>query len=359
MLSDTERYSCQLKLPDFGAEAQHKLERAKVLIVGAGGLGCPAAQYLVAAGVGTVAIADDDEVSASNLHRQILFADNDVGSLKADVAARRLRRQNPAVSVSSLLIRITIDNVMSTIAPYDIVVDCTDNFAARYLLNDACVLAGKPLVYGAAYQYEGQVAVWNAPLSGDARRSSHYRDVFPHADAAQVPDCNTGGVLPVLTGIVGCMQAGEVIKYLAGLPGLLADRLFMLDAQTMQSRIIALPSGSRTPVTELRPPARDEVPVISVEDLRQSLTESRCRLIDVRTTQEHEDFSIGGENIPLARLLTGGLEPDPAEQIVLYCRSGARSAAAARYLLDAYPDAAVMSLAGGVEAWRALEAKPL
>lgn len=355
MPAEVTRYSCQLKLPDFGGKTQRKLQRAKVLIVGAGGLGCPAAQYLVAAGIGTVAIVDHDTVSMSNLHRQILFTDKDVGLPKAAVAAKRLQQQNPEVTVLALPNRVTVDNVMEVIAPYDIVADCTDNFDTRFLLNDACVLVGKPLVYGAAYQYEGHVSVWNVSLE-DGTRSSHYRDAFPSADAKFIPDCSSGGVLPMLTGVIGCMQASEVVKYLADLPGLLANCIFILDAQTMQSRIIHLPSSTRTTVSRLQSPALDEVPTISIADFRQDMASQKYQLIDVRTPDEHKQFNIGGDNIPLAQLLTGASDLNFSKPIVFYCQSGVRSTTAVRYILDAHANRAVMSLAGGIEAWQMTDA---
>ena len=161
MSPDLSRYSCQIALPGFGEAAQQQLNNAKVLIVGAGGLGCPAAQYLAAAGIGTLSIADNDVVSTSNLHRQVLFGPADSGQKKAIVAAGRLNQQNPGIKIIAHDHRVTSTNVMALVGQYDIVVDCTDNFETRYLLNDACVLSGIPLVYGAIYQFEGQVAVWN------------------------------------------------------------------------------------------------------------------------------------------------------------------------------------------------------
>jgi adenylyltransferase/sulfurtransferase len=349
MSVEAERYSCQLKLPDFGGKAQRKLQRARVLIVGAGGLGCPAAQYLVAAGVGTVGIADHDTISLSNLHRQILFTDKDVGRPKALVAAKRLNQQNPEITVRALPVRLTVDNVMDIIAPYDVVADCTDNFDARYLLNDACVLAGKPLVYGAAYQYEGHVAVWNVP-NGDGTRSPHYRDAFPAADAGLNADCSSGGVIPTLTGIIGCMEANEVIKYLIGLPGLLASRLLVFDAGTMSSRVFHLPAASEFTIHTL-PKA---VPVIACSALKVELGSGKYQLVDVRTAVEHEMFNIGGQLVPIEDIATNNpvLDLDFQKPIVLYCATGHRSSAAARRLITQHPGALIYSLDGGMAAWQ-------
>ena len=171
------RYSCQLALPGFNEATQQQLQNAKVLIVGAGGLGCPAAQYLVATGIGTIGIADFDTVSTSNLHRQVLYTPEETGLKKVVIACKKLQQQNPGITLIPHDVKITSENVMEVIMPYDIVLDCTDNFETKYLLNDACVLTGKPLVYGAIYQYEGQVAVWNI-LNDDGSSSPNYRDLF-------------------------------------------------------------------------------------------------------------------------------------------------------------------------------------
>jgi adenylyltransferase/sulfurtransferase len=345
------RYSCQIKLPGFGSAAQAKLKRASVLLVGAGGLGCPAAQYLTSAGIGKLTIVDFDIINIENLHRQILFTPADDAKSKAATSIKRQKRQNPAVQKSAKLERVTAPNAIEIIEPYDIVVDCTDNFEARYLLSDACVLAGKPLVYGAAYQYEGQVTVWNV-LNDDGSRSPHYRDIFPEADSALSEDCASGGVNPALTGIIGCMEANETIKYLAGLPGLLAGRLLLFDVRTMQSSVIALPAVSTTPVRDFTTEMTMNVPTISVKALQTAMPEQEYQLIDVRSRDEHTDFNIGGQLMPLYEIIasTAGLKLE--KPIVFYCATGRRSATAVRLVLHIDPAAKVLSLEGGVEAWR-------
>jgi molybdopterin/thiamine biosynthesis adenylyltransferase len=195
------RYSCQIALPGFNEAAQQLLQQAKVLVAGAGGLGCPAAQYLAATGIGTLGIADFDIVSTANLHRQILYTPNDVGLKKAMVAADRLQQQNPGINVVAHDIKITSDNVLDMVDQYDIILDGTDNFDTRYLLNDACVLSGRPIVYGAIYQFEGQLAVWNI-INADGTQTPNYRDLFPQVDATQIPNCADGGVIPTLAGII-------------------------------------------------------------------------------------------------------------------------------------------------------------
>lgn len=344
MFSSVEdlRYSCQMALPGFGQRGQEALKNAAVLVVGAGGLGCPVAQYLVAAGVGRLAIADFDKVSVSNLHRQILYDHTDAGQLKAVVAAGRLARQNPFVAVEALTVRITGDNVLATLRPYDVVVDCTDNFATRYLLNDACVLAGKPLVYGAIYQFEGHVAVWNV-ANPDGTRSPNYRDVFPEVDEKQVPNCAEGGVIPPLAGMIGCMQANEVVKYLTRTGTPLAGQLFVLDALTMESHRIRL--GAASAVTIDRLTFEAAVPTIAYE----VLWAGPHALVDVRSAQERAAHHIGGLHLPLGEL-EQHLDQLPAGRpLVFYCASGLRSAQAVRLVRRYWPEADLYSLEGGVK----------
>ena len=343
-MDDMSRYTCQMALPGFDASAQMRLSGAKVLVVGAGGLGCPAAQYLVSSGVGTVAVADDDTVSVSNLHRQTLYTPADAGKKKAAVAAERLQAQNPEVQLVPLLTRVTSENIMTVISGYDIVVDCTDNFETRYLLNDACVLAGMPLVYGAIYQYEGQVAVWNI-TNADGIKSPNYRDLYPDVNTAAVPNCAVGGVLPTIAGIIGCMQANEVIKYITGTGELLAGRLLVFDAQTMQSRVLKLGAKTKTEIKALAPDSA--VKHITAKELQASI--ENYQLIDVRTPEEREVFNIGGKHIPLSELQAAVIET--GKPIVCYCASGRRSYEAARILSVKLPGRAVYSLQGGLSAY--------
>jgi adenylyltransferase/sulfurtransferase len=336
MQDDSLRYSCQLALPGFGEVAQEKLQQAKVLIVGVGGLGCPVAQYLTASGIGTIGLADYDVVSISNLHRQILYTPQEVGQKKAEVACFKLHQQNPQVSFRIHDTMIDSSNVMETISQYDIVVDCTDNIETKYLLNDACVLSGKPLVYGAIYQYEGQVAVWNV------NNSPNYRDLYPSIDATQVPNCAEGGVLPTLAGIIGCMQANEVIKYITNSGELLTGKLMTFDAQTMQSRIIKLGYATKTNITSLEQPI--QIPTISITELQADL--NKYDLIDVRNPEEHSEYNIGGRNIPLAEI--GSFAPS-GKPVVFYCSSGKRSAEAAKLILKNNPTLYILSLSGGLQ----------
>lgn len=343
------RYSCQINLPGFEEAAQQKLKEANVLVVGAGGLGCPSAQYLAAAGVGNLIIADDDVVSIGNLHRQILYTPEEVGLKKAVLAAKKLQAQNPQIKITALDTRITSDNALEIIRDVNIVLDGTDNFETRYLLNDVCVLLNKPLVYGAIYQYEGQVAVWNV-LNEDGTRTPHYRDVFPEVDAAQIPNCAEGGVIPTLAGIIGCMQANEAIKFITGVGDLLAGKILMFDAQAMQSRVIKIGNVSNTSVQQIFKTV--VVPTISIADFKEQIEKSIYDLIDVRTIEERNNFSIGGIHIPVAVLQEQLASIHVSKPIVFYCASGKRSAEAVKMFTKVYPSAEAYSLEGGMKAWK-------
>jgi len=348
MSEDFSRYSCQIALPGFSESAQLLLQQAKVLIVGAGGLGCPAAQYLAAAGVGIIGIADFDTISISNLHRQVLYAPQDAGLSKALITCERLQRQNPGIKLTPHQVKITSDNVMSLLQQYDLIVDGTDNFETRYLLNDAAVLSGKPLVFGAIYQFEGQVAVWNV-MNSDRTFSPNYRDVFPEVDATQVPNCAEGGVIPTLAGIIGCMQANEVIKYITKTGELLAGKILMFDAQTLQSRIIKIGSTSKVSIKQLK--QTENIPLISATELKKGLGENRFELIDVRTDRERDENDIGGKHIPLIELEDHLDYFAGSGEKVFYCATGKRSADAVKLIKQKYPDAKIFSLNGGLEEW--------
>ncbi|RXM53173.1 MULTISPECIES: HesA/MoeB/ThiF family protein [unclassified Chryseobacterium] len=341
MNTSFERYQCQIALPGFGTASQELLKNARVLIVGMGGLGCPTAQYLASSGIGTLGIADDDTVSLSNLHRQILYSPEDVGVYKVDVAAKRLEQQNPSVSIIPYRLRITSSNVMELISEFDLIIEGTDNFETKCLLNDACVLAGKPLVYGAIYQHEGQVSIWNV-LQKDGTYSPNYRDVFPNAEESQVPNCREGGVIPTLAGIVGCMQANEAIKYLIGSEETLAGKLWMINVMNGKTQIIKLRKTS-VQITDLP----QTVQLVSFEEFKQN--QNKFEVIDVRTKEEHQHFNIGGKNIPLNELeshfpfISSVLSP-----IIIYCQSGKRSVDAVRKIKKQFPEKEVFSLKNGI-----------
>jgi adenylyltransferase/sulfurtransferase len=342
-----ERYHCQMALPGFGEKAQQLLQKARVLIVGAGGLGCPASQYLAAAGVGTIGLADDDVVSLSNLHRQILFTPEDVGLKKTAVARKKLQQQNPSIEIHPYDMHVTSENVMELIAAYDLVIEGTDNFETKYLLNDACVLSGKPLIYGAIYQYEGHVAIWNVQ-NNDGTHSPNYRDLFPSAETAQVPDCAEGGVIPTLAGLTGCMQANEAIKYITQDESLLAGMLWMMNAQTGETHTINLGEATHTEITTLP----QSIPTITIDELQKDGKQPVYELLDVRTPEEHQAFNIGGLNIPLNELEDQLNSLSFSNPLVCYCASGKRSAIAARMIRKKHPAIDLFTLKSGVAQWR-------
>ena len=349
MQHDFLRYGCQVVLPGFGLQSQLKLQQAKVLVVGAGGLGCPATQYLAAAGIGTLGIADFDVVSLSNLHRQILYTPAEVGLKKAVVACAKLAQQNPQIAMVVHDVKITPTNVFTVIGTYDIVVDCTDNFETRYLLNDACVLHGKPVVYGAIYQHEGQVAVWNV-VNPDGTRTPNYRDVYPDVNAAQIPNCAEGGVLPTIAGIIGCMQANEVIKYITDTGQLLAGKILLFDAQTMQSRVIKTGTVSKTNIIEVT--ETDTIYTVTAAELRKGIDNGKYWLVDVRTFEEREAFNIGGWHVPLHTFTDNtAFDFNASKPIVFYCATGRRSAEAVKLAKTKFPQYQCFSLAGGLKAW--------
>lgn len=318
------------------------------MIIGAGGLGCPAAQYLTAAGVGKIGIADFDVVSVSNLHRQVLYTPKDIGQKKALLTCEKLRLQNPGVDLIPHDIKITSTNVMDIISGYDIIVDGTDNFDTRYLINDACVIAGKPVVYGAIYQFEGQAAVWNVTYA-DGSRSPNYRDLFPKVNAAQIPNCAEGGVIPTLAGIIGCVQANEVIKYITKTGELLAGKIMVFDALTLQSRIIKIGKVTNTNIVSLQHSA--DTPVLSVAEVKKGLADNTLELVDIRTDQERDEIDIGGIHFETDEIDENMAYLTNPKVKVLYCSSGKRSAEAVKQIRQISPNAKVFSLEGGLKAW--------
>ena len=348
MDNDLLRYSCQIALPGFSEKVQQLIQQAKVLVVGAGGLGCPAAQYLASSGVGTLGIVDYDVVSISNLHRQILYTPADVGQKKALIACNKLQQQNPQIKLVPHDVKITSANVMDIIKGYDIIVDGTDNFDTRYLLNDAAVLSHKPVVYGAIYQFEGQLAVWNINNAGDTK-SPNYRDLFPTVDATQIPNCADGGVIPTLAGIIGCMQANEVIKYITKTGELLAGKVLVFDAQTLRSHIIKIGQVTQTNITKLVESA--DIPVMSVAQVKKGLADGSLALVDIRTDQERDVIDIGGEHFEADELEENLAYIDNGITKVLYCSSGKRSGEAVKDIQSKLKQTQIFSLDGGLKAW--------
>lgn len=358
---ELQRYSRHLTLPEFGREGQEKLKAASVLLVGAGGLGSPAATYLAAAGVGRIGLVDFDDVEASNLQRQILYGTSDVGRPKLDVAKERLTDLNPHVEVETHTLRLTSDNALDVIDDYDVVADGTDNFPTRYLVNDACVRAGIPNVFASVLRWEGQLSVFVTP-GGPC-----YRCIFPEPPPpGLVPDCAEAGVLGVLPGLLGSLQALEVVKWIVGAGRSMAGRLLLVDGLRLEFREVALGRDPGCPACgagDDRPPlAEAEIACAAgVRELDPQELHRRLRgpepplVVDVR---EEWEWAVGRlapphaetRLVPLPELPDGLHGVDPHRAVVTVCRSGGRSAAAVRLLQRAgWTD--VSNLKGGLRAW--------
>lgn len=355
------RYSRHLTLPEFGIEGQKRLKNARVLVIGAGGLGSPALLYLAAAGVGTLGIVDFDVVDESNLQRQIIHGSSDVGRSKARSARDSITELNPLIAVRLHECRLDRDNAVELFAGYDLIIDGTDNFATRYLVNDAAVLAGKPYVWGSIFRFSGQVSVfWEAAPNG---RGVNYRDLYPEPPPpGTVPSCAEGGVLGVLCGSVASIMGTEAIKLITGIGEPLLGRLMIYDALEMTYRTIAIHKDpAAPPITELidydefcaGQPERDGGSITPTE-LRDLLDAGvPIALIDVREPVEWEINRIAGATlIPKAIIDAGtGLALLPGDRMpVLYCKTGARSAQALAALRQAGMTSA-RHLQGGIVAW--------
>jgi molybdopterin/thiamine biosynthesis adenylyltransferase/rhodanese-related sulfurtransferase/molybdopterin converting factor small subunit len=361
------RYSRHLLIPEVGAEGQLKLKRAKVLLVGAGGLGSPVGLYLAAAGVGRIGIVDFDVVDASNLQRQVIHGTSDLGRKKLDSAEETLRDINPHVRVDRFETALTSENALQILRDYDLVVDGTDNFPTRYLVNDACVLLGKPNVYGSIFRFEGQATVFAYP-GGPC-----YRCLYPEPPPpGLVPSCAEGGVLGVLPGLVGLIQATETVKLILGVGQPLVGRLLLYDALGMRFRELKIRRDAECPVCGERPTIRELIdyhqfcgvpragnaaeepagPDIDVLQLKAKLDRGdRFLLLDVREPHEHQLCRLpGAVLIPMREVSKRLEELDRNQEIVVYCRSGARSAKIAQ-LLRASGFPVVRNLTGGILAW--------
>lgn len=355
---ESKRYSRHFVLPGFGKEGQQKLKNGRVLVVGAGGLGSPVLFYLAAAGVGTIGIADDDVVNITNLQRQILFNTADTGKQKATSAAGRLRNLNPDIMTIAIPVKITSNNIFDIIKDYDIIVDATDNFPTRYLLNDAAVLAGKTLVYGSIFRYEGQVAVFNH------NGGPNYRDLYPQPpDPGTVPNCEEGGVLGVLAGIIGCYQANEVIKLLAGMKEVLAGKLLIVDSQSSETTLINIPDrNAKAGIKKLvdydefcglkKTNTTSVMKEVTVQELKKMKDDKAdFQLIDVREPHEADICEIGGELIPQGDIPSNVDKISRDKQVIIHCRSGARSGNMVKWLEANHGFTNLYNLKGGILAW--------
>lgn len=379
--SEHERYSRHILLNEVGEAGQLALKAARVLIVGAGGLGCPVATYLAAAGVGTIGLVDDDVVELSNLQRQVLFSEADLGQEKVAAAARRLLACNGNILVVPHFERLTASNAQSLISAYDLVVDCSDNFATRYAINDACLLLGRSFVYGSIYRFEGQVSVFCQPTA------PCYRCLFPQENAV-VENCAEAGVVGVLAGVIGGLQATEALKILLGIGDSLAGKILLYDALALDSRVLQLSVGENcmcskiaiepSKIAELselsnlselsrrselsksdsktvdacRSDSIHTIGSISVAQLRERLeANEKFELLDVRTTKENRIMRFGGSKLIAVDELESRLsEVSSNLPVIVYCRSGIRSLRAAR-LLRSKGHSEVLNLTGGILAW--------
>ncbi len=360
------RYSRHLIMPEVGMEGQLKLKGAKVLLIGTGGLGAPLGLYLTAAGVGHIGLVDFDVVDFTNLQRQVTFGTSDVGRPKTEAAKARLSNLNPDVEITSYEIRLTSENALELFKDYDVIVDGTDNFPTRYLVNDACILLGKPNVYGSIFRFEGQVTVFGMP-DGPC-----YRCLYPEPPPpGLVPSCAEGGVLGVLPGIIGSLQALETIKLLLGRGDSLVGRLLLFDALTMKFRELKLRKNSNCPMCgthrkihelidynefcgirgEEEPEMDLHVPEITARELKERLDRGdEIYILDVREPHEYQICNLKGHLIPLGELPRRVHELDSSHEIVAHCRSGKRSAEAVDFLRKA-GFRKVLNLRGGILSW--------
>lgn len=359
-----ERYHRQLILEGFGRAAQEKLGKAKVLVAGAGGLGCPALLYLAGAGVGEIGIVDEGLVELSNLHRQVLFSMEDMGKYKADCAARALKRLNPEIRLSPLPVKLDTANTLDILREYDVVIDGLDNFQGKYMINDACAFLDKPLVYGAVTRFEGQVAVFNA---GPENEKVNYRDIFPEPPFEdETLSCSEAGILGILTGIIGCFQAAECLKLLTATGDPLVNKLLTYNVLNHRSYILDIPG---TPAgKELVPKneaafrglryalnCRADMAVLEIDSLRMQdlIQRGGVDLVDVRDPDERPPLSSLAHlnirlHIPLSELAHRHAEIKK-DTVIFLCRSGKRSLQAARLFSGLYGGRAVYSLKGGME----------
>jgi adenylyltransferase/sulfurtransferase len=364
--AEIRHYSRHLIMPEVGTAGQRKLKAAKVLTIGAGGLGSPLGLYLAAAGVGTLGLVDFDVVDETNLHRQVLFGRTSVGRPKIQAATERLRDLNPHINIVPHEVRLDSSNALDLFKDYDVIVDGTDNFPTRYLVNDACVLLGKPNVYGSIFRFEGQVSIfWGA-------QGPCYRCLFPEPPPpGLVPSCAEGGVLGVLPGIIGSLQANEVIKLIVGVGDPLIGRLVLFDALRMRFRELKLKKDPNCPICSANPTQRELIDYeefcgihpepeqaaeadfeMDVEDLKRRVDAGEeLTILDVRNPQEYEIARIPGSVlIPLHELQDRLGELDPAARIVAHCHHGARSARAV-HLLREMGFSRAINLAGGIDEW--------
>jgi len=346
-LEELKQYQRQIILPELGIAGQEKLKAASILMIGAGGLGCPVLQYLVAAGVGHIGIADNDVVDLSNLHRQILYTNLDVGKPKAITAKEKLGYLNPFVKITAYQERVTLENAERLISQYDVIIDGSDNFPTRYLINDTCVQLNKPLVFGSIFKFEGQVAVFNY------RQGPNYRDLFAEAPSeGEVANCAEIGVIGVLPGIIGTLMANEAIKVIGEIGETLSGKLLTMNALDCSTNIFKICSRkpiSQTPVTMADKSIEPEDKEISIDLLKKWMnkTPDKVFLVDVREEYEFDENNIGGTNIPLYELNKHIAAFPVDKKLVFICQTGQRSKMAIKIVKPLF-DGEIFSVKGGI-----------
>lgn len=353
---EIKRYNRHIILPEVGPEGQEKLKAAKIIVIGAGGLGCPVLQYLAAVGIGTIGIVDNDIVSESNLQRQILFGTGDIGKLKAETAAKKLSRQNPFIKINFFNERLSKDNALNLLSEYDIIIDGSDNIPSRLLINDACIILNKPFVYGAIYKFVGQVSVFNF------NNGPTYRCLFPEPPTKdEIPNCSTIGVIGVIPGITGLYQANEVIKIILNKGNILSGKLFQIDALSSKTEII---SFKRTSIPdsikelgeygEICESDQEKVKINSISpgELKIFIDKNEdIEIFDLRSQKIFDSFNLGGKCIDTEKLLFDQNLLPKNKKVIILCEIGEKSLAVTKYLQINKNITNVYNLEGGLQAW--------
>ncbi|WP_028979819.1 molybdopterin-synthase adenylyltransferase MoeB [Sporocytophaga myxococcoides] len=355
---ELRRYNRHIILPEFGMEGQQKLKTAKVAVIGAGGLGCPVLMYLAAAGIGTLGIIDGDIIEESNLQRQVLYSQEDVRKSKAETAAAKLKKSNPYINVIAIEERLTSDNALEILKNYDIIVDGTDNFSTRYLSNDASIILNKPLVSASIFKFEGQLSVYNY------KGGPSYRCLFSEPPApGEMPSCSEVGVIGVLPGVIGSLQANEVIKIITGIGEPLSGKLLIFDLLSLRSSTISFQRNEENfaitslgnydfscelPELEFEPGYKE----LTVQELKAKLDKKdQIFLLDVREEYEYEICNLGGKLIPVSRIQQQVDQIPENIPVVVYCHLGMRSAMVVKFLTEEFGFKNLYNLEGGIHAW--------
>lgn len=348
---EKQHYNRHLILEEVGETGQLKLKQAKVLVIGAGGLGCPVMQYLTAAGVGTIGIVDDDIIEISNLQRQVLYSYDDLGKPKAQTAAVKLSRLNPLVKFQVYLKKITFENALELFSKYDIIVDGTDNFPTRYLVNDAAVLSNKPLVFGSIFKFEGQVSVFNY------EKGPTYRCLYPNPPKNKGMSCSDIGVLGVLPGVIGSLQANEVLKIILELGTPLSGQLLLFNALTGKQNILKFEKNHDIHIERLESSYHVACDLSEIEFDNYQANPSKYNVLDVRTRAEREQFAINSIHIPFDEIMERLDEIPNDKDLIVYCQSGIRSKKVIDILIKNGFDMTILNLKDGLKPYQATSSR--